>query len=130
MSVDNLPRKPRSGSTQQSSLVRGAEPPYDGGMESRIQRLEADVAAIKEDVAVLRANSEHFVTKADLQNQLTSLVKWIVGTAIGLGVAAVTVMTFVLNNATPKANTTPVVIYVPYPPQQYAPALPALPSQK
>lgn len=96
-------------------------------MESRIQRLEADVATIKADLAVVRSN---YATKEDLADLTNSLVKWMVGTAIGLGVAAVTVMTFVLNNATPKANPVPAVIYVPYPPQQYLPPLPQPPSQK
>lgn len=130
MSVDKLPRNQESGPTQPSSLEAGGGPPYDGGMESRIQGLEADVAAIKEDLAVLRANSSHYATKADLNALATNLIKWMVGTAIGFDVAAVTVMTFVLNNAIPKATPTPAVIYLPYPPQQYLPALPQAPSQK
>jgi hypothetical protein len=45
-------------------------------------------------------------------------------------VAAITVMSFVLNNAVPKAPavTTPIVIAVPYPSQQ--PAAPAPPPRK
>jgi hypothetical protein len=47
------------------------------------------------------------------------MIKWIVGTGALLGAAAITVMTFVLNNAVPKANpptTAPVVINVSSPP--------------
>lgn len=115
MSVDKLPRNQGGRPAQPSSLVAGGEPPYDGGMESRIQRLEADVATIKADLAVVRSN---YATKEDLADLTNSLIKWMVGTAIGLGVAAITVMTFVLNNAVPKATPAPIVIAVPYPPQQ------------
>lgn len=60
----------------------------------------------------------NYATKEDLADLTSSLIKWMVGTAIGLGVAAVTVMTFVLNNAVLKATPAPIVIAVPYPPQQ------------
>jgi hypothetical protein len=116
MSVDNLSTKQKG--SQQDELVEGGEPPYDGGMESRVQRLEADIAAIKADLAVVRSN---YATKADLSDLAASLIKWMVGTAVGLGVAAITVMTFVLNNAVPKAPAAaPIVIAVPYPAPQSA----------
>lgn len=76
----------------------------------RLTRIETrlDNTATKADVAELRA--EIADTKADL-------VKWIVGTAIGLGVAGITVMTFVLNNATPKnpvaPTQPPIIINIP-----------------
>jgi hypothetical protein len=95
-------------------------------MESRVQRLEADIATIKADLAVVKSN---YATKADLAELASSLIKWMVGTALGLGVAAITVMTFVLNNAVPKAPaaTTPIVIALPYSTQQ--PAAPAPPQK-
>ena len=55
--------------------------------------------------------------KSDLRALRADLVKWIVGTAIGLGVAGITVMTFVLNNAAPKAPVAPaqqpIIINIP-----------------
>lgn len=90
----------------------GGGPPSDnGGMEARIARLEAklDYLATKEDLAKLDTK---------LSNMESNLVKWIVGTAIALGTAAITVMTFVLNNATPKEPApapAPTVIVVPTP---------------
>lgn len=46
---------------------------------------------------------DQIATKADLHECFNRAIKWVVGTAVGLGVAAITVMTFVLNNAAPKA---------------------------
>jgi hypothetical protein len=96
-------------------------------MESRVQRLEADIATIKADLAVVKAN---YTTKADLAELESRLIKWMVGTALGLGASAITVtaitVTFVLNNAVQKApaSVAPIVITLPYPPQ-----LPPTPPQ-
>ncbi|HEX5344569.1 MAG TPA: hypothetical protein VFX55_18895 [Duganella sp.] len=65
---------------------------------------------------------EQFATKADLaaleakmQKGFADVIKWMVGLAIVLSATSVTVITFVLNNATPKilppAPQPPVVIY-------------------
>jgi hypothetical protein len=82
----------------------------------RFVRIEArlDNAATKSDIAA---------TKADIAETKAELVKWIVGTAIALGATAITVMTFVLNNASPKQPAAtaqpPVIINIPA--QQPAP---------
>lgn len=95
----------------------------DGGierMERRIDRLEQDMSDIKSNVAVIKSD---YVTRADLNASVNSLIKWIVGTAIGLGAAGVTVITFVLNNATQQrapSQPQPIIIY----PQPPAPAVP------
>jgi hypothetical protein len=80
----------------------------------------------KERFARIDGRLDHTATKADLHEarvemhaMKSELIKWIVGTAIGLGVAAITVMTFVLNNAAPKlpaASPAPIVIQLPAPP--------------
>jgi hypothetical protein len=77
---------------------------YDDGMERRIDKLESDIAVIK----------SNYTTKADLTASVNSLIKWIVGTAIGLGAAGITVITFVLNNASSQrvaSQPQPIVIY-------------------
>ena len=84
-------------------LKEGGQPPYDGGMEHRVTAIETKLETILPTLA----------TKADLAEGFADVVKWIIGAAIGLGVAGITVMTFVLNNAVPKVPATvtqPIVI--------------------
>lgn len=57
--------------------------------------------------------------RTDMHKGTAELVKWVVGTAIAMAAVAITVMTFVLNNAVPKAPTAapapsqpqPIIIY-------------------
>jgi len=62
--------------TPQDAPIANAEgPPYDGAMEKRLEKLEADVAAIKLDLGILKAVS---ATKADLAEAKTSVITWVV----------------------------------------------------
>jgi hypothetical protein len=62
-------------------------------MEDRILKLEAIIPTL--------------ATKADVEKGFHDLVKWVVGTAfVGIGLA-LTIMTFVLNNAVPKQPIAP-----------------------
>lgn len=60
--------------------------------------------------------------RAELHKNTAELVKWIVGTSLAMSAVAITVMTFVLNNAVPKASPyaastpAPIVIQIPPPP--------------
>lgn len=90
---------------------------YDGRMEERVKKLEevaektADrLTSIERDVATMTSN---YVTKADLAEAMNAQVKWMVGVAVGLGVAFLTIITFVLNNAVPKAAVAPTAPPVP-----------------
>ena len=91
-------------------------------MEARIVKLEESAAATRERFAAIEARMEQFATKADLaaleakmQKGFADVIKWMVGLAIVLSATSVTVITFVLNNATPRAALPapqpPVVIY-------------------
>lgn len=70
--------------------------------------------------------------RTDMHKGTAELVKWVVGTAIAMAAVAITVMTFVLNNAVPKAPTTsqaqlqpqPVIIYAQPTPIAAPPAAP------
>ena len=59
-------------------------------------------------------NSKIDGLRAEMYRGFANMIKWIVGTAIALGATGLTVITFVLNNATPKAPAAapaPIIIY-------------------
>lgn len=101
-------------------------------MEAIIVKPEDSPTAIRERLANIEARLEQTATKADLNEKIGELraemlkgfadvIKWIIGITIVLTATSVTVMTFVLNNALPKAPPTapqPIVIYAqPAPPK-------------
>lgn len=108
---------------------------YDGWMdiENRFVRLEEFAAVTGERLARIEARLEDMATKADLvelraevHRSANETIRWIVGMSIGLGVAGITIITFVLNNATPKvplAPGAPITIYT-----QPAPATAQVPG--
>lgn len=107
----------------QKKTADGGEPPNDGSrMEDRLKKIEALIPTL--------------ATKADVEKGFHDLVKWVVGTAfVGMGLA-LTIMTFVLNNAVPKQPVPPapaaqviqapvpqpIIIQIPPQPQAVAPA--------
>ncbi|MHA4867318.1 hypothetical protein ACXZ1M_06415 [Duganella sp. PWIR1] len=95
-------------------------------MEARITKLEEFAAETNIRLAKIEARLELMATKADLEEKIGALrvemhkgfadmIKWVVGTAIVLGGTGLTVITFVLNNAVPKAPPPapqpPVIVY-------------------
>lgn len=102
-------------------VTSDGSPPYNGDMETRVSKLEGFALETRDRLARIESRLDTFATKADLQEMGSSMIKWMVGTAVGLGVAAITVMTFVLNNAAPKppaavvqpAQQPPVIINIP-----------------
>lgn len=92
---------------QKAGFDGGGGGGYDPRMEDRVKNLEAlaekagtRLAAIEQDIGIIKSN---YVTKSDLAEAFNSQIKWMVGTAAVLGGTAIVVMTFVLNNAVPKA---------------------------
>lgn len=55
-------------------IDRGGEPPDDGAMEARVAKLEADLTAIKLDVAVIKANG---ATKSDVAEAKSAIIMWV-----------------------------------------------------
>ena len=102
---------------------------YDGNMDARIAKLEDFVVDARDRLTKIETRLDQTATKTDLageagsirndvQKGFNDMIKWVVGTAVVLGVAAITVMTFVLNNASPKApaaQPAPIIITVPQP---------------
>ena len=65
--------------------------------------------------------------RTDMHKGTAELVKWVVGTAIAMAAVAITVMTFVLNNAVPKAPAAPPAQPQPQPLIIYAQPAPIAP---
>lgn len=85
-------------------LKDGGPPTDNAAMEARIKALED---AVKDLATKADLNEARLGLKGDLLTVENGLIKWVVGTGLGLGAAAITVMTFVLNNAAPKAPPPP-----------------------
>jgi hypothetical protein len=71
-------------------------------------------------LTAIETRLDALASKADVSEAKSSIVQWIVGTSLGMGALALTVMTFVLNNAVPKpapqsasAQLQPIVIALP-----------------
>ncbi|MYN20242.1 hypothetical protein GTP81_26215 [Rugamonas sp. FT107W] len=88
----------------------------------RLSRLEEFAVEARERMIKIETRLDHIeanmATKADLANFSATMIKWIVGTVTGAGLTAITVMTFVLNNAVPpkaasSAAPAPIVIQLP-----------------
>ncbi|MET0858991.1 MAG: hypothetical protein ABWY27_19745 [Telluria sp.] len=94
---------------------RGAE------LEKFADEVRAELRAIDVRLTRIETRLDATSTKSDVADLGATMVKWIVGTVSGLGIATITVMTFVLNNAVPKAPTpsqAPISITVPLQPPQ------------
>lgn len=109
-------------------------------IDNRVIRLEEFAAVTGERLARIESRLEDMATKADLAEKVGELkseihrtsnetIRWIVGMVVGLGVAAITIITFVLNYAMPRAPVVPVTPAAPitiY--TQPVPAAPAAPA--
>jgi len=95
-------------------------------MDERIARLEEFATDARERLTRIEARQSELAAhqleltgkvsalQVEMHKGFADMIKWVVGTAIVLGGTALTVITFVLNNATPKAAPTPpqsVVVY-------------------
>lgn len=86
-------------------------------MDDRIKALESAVQGATDRLTRIETTLEHIPTKGDLADAMTAQLKWIVGTPVVLGAAALIIMTFVLNNAIPiqtqSAQAPTIIVNVP-----------------
>lgn len=78
-------------------------------MDGRIANVE-----VKIDGKFAEVDAKFAELRTDMHKGFADMTKWIVGTVIGVAAVSVTIMTFVLNNATPKASPVPqapIVVY-------------------
>lgn len=106
----------------------------NGDMEARLTAVEGSIVRIDQNIARIDAMLPTLATKAELAELRSDMhkgfadqTKWIIGTGFAGIAVFITVMTFVLNNATPKATPpqaqAPIIINVPAAPApQPAPA--------
>lgn len=80
----------------------------------RLAKLEDFALEARERMIKIEARLDQTATKAEMaslraemQRGFADMIKWIVGTAIGITATGIVVMTFVLNNAVPKAPAAP-----------------------
>jgi hypothetical protein len=80
-------------------------------MEERIEKLEQFVVEARDWLTKIETRLDQTATKGDLEGLrgemhkgFADMIRWVVGTAVVMGAAAITVMTFVLNHATPPRN--------------------------
>ena len=125
-SKDEVPTNP---------VADGGGAAYHGWMEARVSKLgefagevRAELRSIDVRLGRMETRLDGTATKEDLQKSINALIRWMVAIGAVLGATTITVMTFVLNNAVPKANPAtpqPIVIVVPAQPG----ATPALPTE-
>lgn len=86
--------------------------------EERIVHLEDVAVETRERLMRIQTRLDQTATKADMHELQATIIKWIIGTVSGRGIAAITVMTLVLNTApkaVPSPASPPVIITVPQP---------------
>lgn len=106
----------RLGESARNVFDGGSGGGYDGRMETRIAKLEEFATDAKERLVKIESRLEHTATQADVERSSNKIILWIGGILFSLSGAGIAVMTFVLNNATPKAApaapTAPAIYYV------------------
>jgi hypothetical protein len=88
------------------------------GINAKLESVASKQDLMKQEISEFR-----LAAKRDIDNA----IKWIVGVMLAISMAAITIITFVLNYATPKAGPAspqPIVIYATAPPATPIPAPP------
>lgn len=128
-----------------SDVADGGEPPYDGNMDTvtkevldaRLEtietRMDGRIATleVKIDGKFAGVDTKFAELRTDMHKGFNDMTKWIVATVLGVGALSIGIMTFLLNNAAPKAPAAapaPIIIYAQPVPATVAPSPPASPK--
>ena len=76
----------------------GGEPPYDGGMEARIARLEDFAADTRDRLARIETRMDTFATKEDLHKEIGAQTWRIVGALLTFGTLLSAAVFFIAKN--------------------------------
>lgn len=84
-------------------------------IEESVEDARTELRAINVRLTKIETRLEATATKADVQDTANATIKWVIGTGAVMFSMAIVIITFVLNNATPKPGPTsapaPIVIY-------------------
>eukprot|EP01030_Chromulinospumella_sphaerica_P014349 gene14349-14141_t len=72
-------------------------------MEARIAKLEEFAADAKQRLVLIETRLDQTATKADVHEMTAAMIKWTVGTAVAIVVAAISVITVVVNTAAQRS---------------------------
>lgn len=125
MSNNVTPINPAAMLDELHRLRGGGDPPDNGDMEARVTAVEQSIARIDAVLPNLATKAELAELRADVHKGFADQTKWIIGTGFAGIAVFITVMTFVLNNATPKQSAAvppqaPIIINVPQAPAPVA----------
>lgn len=112
-------------STPQGPIDGGGEPPYDGGMESRIAKLEDFAQDTRERMVRVETKLDHIEkevsqTKWWLIGSTLTIILTVIATVVGtgIGIQQMTVSSFQAASQQAQPAQPPIIINVPQPAAQ------------
>lgn len=81
-----------------SQRARSGEPPYDGGMEARITRLEGAAQEMRDRLTRIETRLEAVATREDLHKAISEQTWKVIGAVIALGTALSGIVFFIARN--------------------------------
>ncbi|MEB0138771.1 hypothetical protein QN363_07015 [Undibacterium sp. CCC2.1] len=113
------------------SRLETIETRIDGRILSLESKIDAKFSSVDAKFAEIRSDIQKSsdILRVEMHKNTADMIKWMIATAAALGVAMITVMSFALNNARPKATAQQVTEPVTYLSQAAQPLPAATPQQ-